>query len=247
MLKALGAVECHIRRKPNTEQIDVVQDTASVLQPHDITVPRTSGYQRFTSVVGAAGAEVSQKRISCAEREKSQSWWLSALRLRKQAVDDLVGSTVAADGEESSISGRIRLARQDDTFSRGMGKVRFESNTRRAQILHGRAGKLSRAPSARRRIDDCEPILFHSGVRAESRLVRLRICWASSPRLIFSDAVRGKSRSHKREALTRLKSGRRRLRPTRSRRKSSVHCCAASRRTTMTSFSSVSFASFGHR
>src|SRR5207244_13569049 len=75
-----------------------------------------------------------------------------------------------------------------------------------SQALEGRSNQLATAPATRSRIDHGQTAVAHSSITVLSGSRLLPISSAKIARLIFMDAVRGKSLSQSRYPPTRLKS-----------------------------------------
>src|SRR6185437_3895303 len=160
-------------------------------------------------------AEIAKKGIARAQGKKAESWPLAAFRLGEESIDDLVGGAVAADRQEIALAAGVGLAGDGTGVPGAAGFRQFQFDAAGAQPAQGFVYQFAAAPPTRGPVYHCQKAPAHKGTTAESRSGRSRpISSASAVRLIFSDAVRGKSRSHSTYPPTRLKSGRRRLRLT---------------------------------
>ena len=167
-------------------------------------------HQRFHRVGYAAVGEFPQERIPRTQGKKCQGGRLAAFRLRKKTIHDLVGGAVAADRDELPVAATVGGPRQFRGLAWSPGLGDLELDPSRAQPLQRRPHQLAAASTPGRRIDHCEIGRLHSATTA-ARLELLLISPASAARLIFMDAVRGKSPPQSRYPPTRLKSGRRRF------------------------------------
>ena len=196
-------------------------------------------------------AEIAQEGIACAERQKPQPRSVTSESFWVEAVHHFIRSTVATDGDEVPYATPIRFTRDSLCISWTTGFGDFNFKAAGSQPIQGRSEQLAALSAARRRIhngqvgsrhdpprwnplaaipfsDKCliEPtlrrtVLVQQFINA-SRFVVFAISSAKACRLIFIDAVRGKSFSQIRYLPTRLKSGKRRLRAAKS------SCIAAS-------------------
>ena len=112
----------------------------------------------------------------------------------EQAVRDLVGSSVAAHSDKSTIAAAIIFARKLGGFAGLRGLHDFQSKAAGAQAFERRTNQLAAASAARSRIHHRHEGVVHSFTAAARSMV-LPISSARTVRLIFNDAVRGKSRS----------------------------------------------------
>src|SRR5258708_1938766 len=158
-------------------------------------------------------AKIPEEEIPCPEGEEPQRGRPAGIRLREKPVHHFVGSTVPADRDELSLTLRVGLARNPRGIACALRLRHLNRNSARSQPLQRRTQHLAAAPAARRRIHDGQirPQLIHSFTTAPRSTV-LPNSSASACRLIFIDAVRGKSSSQITYPPTRLKSGNRRLR-----------------------------------
>ena len=77
----------------------------------------------------------------------------------EKAVHDLVGSAVAADGDEVSDAARIRLARDFCRLPRGASLGDLNLDATGFQALQRRAEQFTAASASGGRIHDCEIVL----------------------------------------------------------------------------------------
>src|SRR5581483_4720495 len=125
------------------------------------------------------------------QREKSQSRALAGRCCGKQAVYDFVGSTVAADRQESPVPLGVGFSRKLGCFCGAVRLSYFELESSRPQFPQRRLHQLATAAPTGGGIDDGKEFFLHSALTAASRVRLPRICSASSARLIFIDAVLG--------------------------------------------------------
>lgn len=115
----------------------------------------------------------------------------------KQAVDDFVRRAVPANGDEATVSSGVGVPCQLGGVAWRSALRCLQLNTGGTQAINGWSEKFATAASTRRGIDNRKITIDHSSTTAEERSSFLPISSASSVRLIFIEAVRGKSLSHK--------------------------------------------------
>lgn len=120
------------------------------------------GKQRLKRVFDATIAEVAQKRVACAQRQKRQTGALTAEGLRKEAVHDLVGSAITADCDKVSDAARKGRACNFGRISGGasLGDLNFEATG--FEAFERRSQEFAAATAAGGGIHDCEMVLAQS-------------------------------------------------------------------------------------
>ena len=139
------------------------------------------------------------------------------LCLGEYAVHNLVRRSVAPNREEIPVALRIGAAGERCCLARPARLRNFEIDADPPNAIERRGCELAAASAAGRRIHDGEEasrsrpqnlrrdaLLGDQRGTTASRPMAFRICSANSARLIFNDAVRGKSASQTRYPLTRL-------------------------------------------
>ena len=110
-------------------------------------------------MIDAAIAKVAEKRIAGTQGQERHGRALDAAGLRKEAVHDLVGSAIAADGNKVSYAARIRRSCNFGRIPRGasLGDLNLEATG--FQALQCWAEEFTAASSTRGGIYDCEIVL----------------------------------------------------------------------------------------
>jgi len=124
--------------------------------------------------------------------------------MRKESIYDLVRGAVPAPCNELPTALLVALAREPCRIARRgrVNSIHLQSGG--PKLFQSFVRELSALASTRRAVHDCQhPPIFHNGCTA-LRSSTLRICSANSARLIFIEAVRGKSFSHTTYPLMRL-------------------------------------------
>src|ERR1700722_12553079 len=112
----------------------------------------------------------------------------------KKSIDDLVRRAVSADRDKLAISAGVAIPRQVRTLAWASGVDHIQFDSSRPQTFQRLGNQLATASSARSRIHHGEKSAraTHSSTTAARPRI-LRTSSASWLRLIFMDAVRGKS------------------------------------------------------
>src|SRR6185437_3123425 len=112
----------------------------------------------------------------------------------KHAVHDFIAGAIASYGKKLPPAAGVGLARKTCSFAwtRRFRDIHFDAFT--AKICDSSVSQLTAAAATGSGINDCEEWFGHSGTTLV-RSICAPICSASTPRLIFREAVRGKSRS----------------------------------------------------
>jgi len=187
----------YVGRETNTQQIYVIDNTLCVFQPQNIAglgaPSEQSGYRRVHALV----AEIPQKGVPRPQGQKTKGATFYRRRTictGKNSIYDFVRGAISTNSNEVPITSGVGFAGNRDSLS---GRGRFshvDLNSGGSQPVEGRRDQLSAASPSRSRIYHCEKLVIHNPTTAE-RCRRLRTSSASSVRLIFMDAVRGKSLS----------------------------------------------------
>src|SRR5450755_813137 len=216
-----------------------------MLEAQNVTGPGATGQQRFHRMLDAAVGEFAQERIARAQRKKRQRRRLAGFGLREKTVHNLERSTVAANRDKSPVAANIGSPRQFRGFALSGGLRDFQLNSPGSQAFERGLYQLAAASATGGRIHHREIGGFHNATTA-ARPALLRISSARAVRLIFMDAVRGKSSLDSRYPPTRLKSGSPRLQASIAVFSSSVNSWLGSRRRMSSSVSCPRLFS-GHR
>lgn len=132
-------------------------------------------------------------------------------RIRKKAVHNLVGSSIPTDRDKTAITTSVTRAGDFGSLAGTGGFSDVDVESARAQAFEDRSHEFAAAPTTGSGIDYCEISLVHSATMASRPMPTFPISSARTVRLIFMEAVRGKSRSQSKYPPTRLKSGSLRL------------------------------------
>src|ERR1700735_720339 len=186
---------------------------AAVTQSQHVTGLGSLGNQRLDCVLHSAITEIAQKRIARPQGQESERGTIVRVRLRKKAVDQLIGSSVPAHGDKFSATARVGLTDNSRRIGCGLGFRHLDRNSASSEPLQSRNQQLTGATTTSRRIHDGQIgfLPAHNATTTPRSTVFLTSS-ASCCRLTFIDAVRGKSFSQMKYSPTRLKSGSPRLR-----------------------------------
>ena len=129
----------------------------------------------------------------------------------KKPVHYFVRGTIATDRQKTPASSSIVFTRKLYGLARLRRLDNFELQSTCTQTLERWPDQPATAPASGRWIHHRQVSLVHSW-RMDARSAVLPISSARTVRLIFKEAVRGKSLSQIKQPAMRLKSGKRRLR-----------------------------------
>ena len=182
-----------------------MDDTASMTQAEDITSTATPGENGFDCILYATITEVAKKGISGTERQKCKTRMIFSGCLRKQAVHNFKGCAIPPNSDEAADAPLVGGSREFGCLSGGTRGGYVDLNSSRFQAIERRSQQLTAAPASRGRINNGEIVLPHDDwsrvlytVTIADRCADFRISSASTWRLIFMEAVRGKSLSQTR-------------------------------------------------
>src|SRR5262245_16699446 len=106
-----------------------MNDSVFMSQPQNIAWLRLPLQQGIESILHALVSEVPQERVTGAQWKKSQRRPFASLSFRKQAVDDFVGSSIAANGNEFSISLGVSIPRNRGSVADAGSFRNFDLNS----------------------------------------------------------------------------------------------------------------------
>src|SRR5579863_7352544 len=215
-----------------------MKNSFRVPQSQNITRLRPSCEQCLDCMFNPAIAELPQERVAGSQGKKSQRRRIVRFSPRKQSVHDLIRCPITSNGNKFSITAGVGVPHQVCPLARTARFDHIELDSPRSQPIQRLCNELATPPSTRRRIHHGEERarVDHSSTTA-ARPRALRTSSASSVRLIFMEAVRGKSLLHNTYPPTLLKSGKRRLREMISSFNASVNSWFCSNRRSRTSIS----------
>ena len=154
-------------------------------------------------MVRAAIGEIAKKRIPGSQGKKPKGCASIGERSREQAIYNFKARAIAPDRDKIAKSRGVCLMRQNRGFAGGARLAHLQREPRAAQTLQSLRGQFPAAAAAGRRIHDREIGFIHRETIA-ARSSCLPISSASTGRLIFMEAVRGKSWSQTKYPLMRL-------------------------------------------
>ena len=158
---------------------------------------------RASTAYSAPCSEVAEEGVAGAEREEAEAGAGAGDGIVEQAVDDLEGGAVAADGDKVEAPGGELLAGAHAGVAGGAGLEDVDLQAGLAQAIDGGDGVTATGTAARGGVDDGEEAGRggHEATyspRTASRSTLARSSRARGSRLIFCEAVRGNSGSHRR-------------------------------------------------
>ena len=106
-----------------------------VSEPYYVTWLSFFGSEGLDCIFQPLMAEVAQERIAGAEREKAEGRAPTTFSIRKKAVDDFVGSAVAANRNKVALPTGVSLARNLGGVTGIVGPDNIDSDARRAKPI----------------------------------------------------------------------------------------------------------------
>ena len=96
---------------------------------------RASGQQRFDGIVDTAITEVAQKGITGPKRKEGQRGSITIFCFGEESVDYLVGSSVAADSDETTIAAAVGIASDGSCVAQGLRLGNFDLDVGNSKAL----------------------------------------------------------------------------------------------------------------
>src|SRR5581483_10842447 len=197
-VKAPRAHGSHIGSETETQKVDVIESALLMFQAQHIARLLSTRDERIQRCIQTLLTEIAKKGVPRSERQKTQRRPV-VLRHRKMLaaenpVYDLIGGAVAAHGDKLAAASRVGFPSNGYAVPGRGGFFRVDLDSRGPQLIKHGAHQLTAAPAPGRRIYYREVRVVHNSTTSD-RFRRRRTSSANSERLIFMEAVRGKSLS----------------------------------------------------
>ena len=167
--------------KAQVQDVDEIDFPTRVAQSNYVAQSPAVLPERLDGVFDATRCKVAQERIARAERQESKCRPAGGLGFRKKAIDDLVGSAVAAYGEKISITLRVGFAREARGLTRAARLSDFKIDAGLTNAPKRSRCEFAAAPASGRRIDDGKEVRVH-GCRTSFKTGRMEVTAARPPR-----------------------------------------------------------------
>src|SRR5216683_2067683 len=163
-----------------------------MVQANDVARTPPAGQDRFDRIVRPAFGEVAEERIPGPERKEPERGAPLRGSSGEKPIHDFEARAVSSDGDEIAIAFGIGAVRERGGFAGSARCAHFDGEARGPEPVERRPSELPAASTSRRWIHDREVALVHKATIALRSSV-LPICSARTARLIFIEAVSGKS------------------------------------------------------
>src|SRR5271156_4635861 len=146
----------HFGGEAQRQQIHEIDFAFAVTQADNVASATPAFAQGFDRVIHTTSSEVTQKRISCSERQKPKGRAASPYSFREKAVNNFVGGAVAAYRQKISDPVAVCLPREVSGLARFNRLTNINLNTEPSHAVKRRCGKSSTSAAACRGIYDRE-------------------------------------------------------------------------------------------
>src|SRR5467141_300936 len=214
----------HVNRKSNAQEIEGIDFAGGMCKAQKIDSPRAAFEKRLHRSRGSVLCKIAQEGIAGAQRQETQCDALDGGASRKHTVEDFVSGAITTDGKKAPVPLIVSLARQLHGVARTRRSDDVDLQSFLAQTRESRPGEFRGAAATGGGVDDGEETIHLERERTRNadsrfrqsfpnRLHNGRIAAAPSSfarrsartlRLIFNEAVRGKSSSSRTTPWTRL-------------------------------------------
>src|SRR5882724_2388763 len=152
-----------VRGETDAEDVEGINFAGSMREADQVHGTSAICEKRIERGFSAMLCKIAQKRITSAERKKSESDALRCGIARKNSVENFMRSAVAAHGEKPAIALAVCFARKLNGVTRAGGSDDVDVQAFCAEACKRWAGELRRFAATCGRINDREETVFGGG------------------------------------------------------------------------------------